>query len=167
MSDLTYEGAGWTRGLLDGGTPPAGWRRLHASLRLPGADLRRAGEALLTWQVHRAAGVRVLADRPRAEVGGAVTTLLGVGPLALPAPCRVVWVEEGADLVGFGYGTLPGHPFVGEEAFAVRRQQDGSVRFEVRASSRPARWWSRLAGPVAPPAQRAYVHGLARALRRL
>lgn len=167
MSDdgLTYARPGWTRAVLDGAPPPPGWRHLEVSVPLPGVDLRRAGEALLTWQVHRRSGVAVRTDAARAVVGADVTTMLGVGPVALPAPCRVVWVEDGPDLVGFGYGTRSGHPFVGEEAFAVRRGADGAVRFEVRASSRPARWFSRLAGPVAPLAQRAYVLRLARTLR--
>ncbi len=70
------------------------------------------------------------------------------------------------DRAGFGYGTLPGHPEVGEEAFLVTRAGDG-VWFEVTAFSRPARWYIHAAGPAARAVQHAYAWWLGRTLRRL
>jgi uncharacterized protein (UPF0548 family) len=40
---------------------------------------------------------------------------------------------------GFAYGTPPGHPEQGEEAFVVALREDGQVTFTVTAFSRPAR----------------------------
>jgi uncharacterized protein (UPF0548 family) len=77
-----------------------------------------------------------------------------------------VWAVDEADQAGFGYGTLPGHPVRGEEAFGVRIV-DGRVCFSVTAFSRPASWYTRAAGPVLPLMQRAYAGHLARVLRRL
>jgi uncharacterized protein (UPF0548 family) len=82
------------------------------------------------------------------------------------APCEVVWLRDEPERYGFGYGTLPGHPEIGEEAFLVLRDGDAVV-FEVTAFSRPARWWIRAAGPAARAVQHAYVWWLGRTLRRL
>ncbi len=163
--DLTYDEVSATRAAVVGGAGPdralpAGYRHLLLTGRLPvGTDLDRVGRRLLGWQVHRDSGARLQADGPVAP-GATVTSRLGPPPFAVSAPCRVVWVVQELDLVAFGYGTLPGHPFVGEEAFAVRREADGSVTFVVVAFSRPARWWSALAGPVVPMLQRRYARGL-------
>jgi uncharacterized protein (UPF0548 family) len=61
----------------------------------------------------------------------------------------VVWVRQDERTIGFGYGTLAGHPEIGEEAFVVSRNEAGEVWLEIRAFSRPQRWFVRLAGPVA------------------
>ncbi|MGZ4748627.1 MAG: DUF1990 family protein, partial [Oryzihumus sp.] len=73
-------------------------------------------------------------------------------------------VEE-PDRVGFGYGTLPGHPESGEEAFVVE-QVGGTVRFTVTAFSRGARWYTRLAQPVTLFAQRLALRRYLRCLQR-
>jgi uncharacterized protein (UPF0548 family) len=49
---------------------------------------------------------------------------------------------------GFAYGTLPGHPESGEEAFFVERTPQDQVWLDIRAFSRPARLYSRLGGPM-------------------
>lgn len=56
---------------------------------------------------------------------------------------------------GFAYGTLPGHPETGEEAFHVVRETDGSVTAEIVAFSRPADLPTRAASPLARQIQRA------------
>jgi uncharacterized protein (UPF0548 family) len=53
-------------------------------------------------------------------------------------PARVVYVIDEPDRKGFAYGTLPGHPERGEEAFVVERRADESVWLVIRAFSRPA-----------------------------
>ncbi|WP_336921522.1 DUF1990 family protein [Aquipuribacter sp. SD81] len=164
-SGPTYEPVGCTEAVLAGGPSPAGMRSLHVVRALRAVAFEEAAHRLLRWQVHEAAGVRVHRPADPVVLGQHVTTLLGVGRLALAAPCEVVRVWDGPDLAGFAYGTLPGHPFAGEEAFVVRRTADG-VRFEVVAASRPATWWSALAGPVAPLLQGAYARRLARAADR-
>jgi uncharacterized protein (UPF0548 family) len=84
-------------------------------------------------------------------------------------PARVVYVIDEPGRKGFAYGTLPGHPERGEEAFVVERRSDDSVWLVIRAFSRPssaffwavypalrlmqaiftARYERALAGPIA------------------
>jgi uncharacterized protein (UPF0548 family) len=47
---------------------------------------------------------------------------LGVAAIRLRAPCRIVYVIDEPDRRGFAYGTLPGHPERGEEAFIISRR---------------------------------------------
>jgi len=68
--------------------------------------------------------------------------------------------------VGFGYGTLPGHPESGEEAFVVSRDGSGVVTLTVSAYSRPGLLVTRLAGPVGRWGQRVMIGRYARAVRR-
>ncbi len=67
---------------------------------------------------------------------------------------------------GFAYGTLPGHPERGEEAFVVRLLDDGSVRFDVVAFSRPGSTLTRLAGPIGRAVQYLAAGEYLQALRR-
>lgn len=163
MDGLTYDEVGATRD----GPLPTGYRHLSYRTTLGRDVLRVAGEAVLSWRMHEAAGVRVRASAPHAAPGVTLTSEVGLGPLRLVAPCRVVWTVDDDDQAGFGYGTLPGHPERGEESFVVRRGADGEVWFTVTAFSRSARWYSWLAGPVVPVFQRAYARRLGRALTRL
>jgi uncharacterized protein (UPF0548 family) len=79
----------------------------------------------------------------------------------------VTWSVDDERQAGFGYGTLPGHPERGEEAFLVERDDGGEVWFTVRAFSRPARWFTRAAGPAVVAFQHAYARRLGATLRRL
>jgi uncharacterized protein (UPF0548 family) len=162
VSELTYPEAGATRD----GPLPGGYRHLRHRTRLGAGVFDAAGEAVLTFAMHRAAGARVEASAPRAAPGVSVTVGLGVGRLRLPAPCRVVWAVADERRIGFGYGTLPGHPERGEESFVVERADDGVAWLVITAFSRPARWFTRLAGPVGVAFQKAYARRLGAALRR-
>ncbi|MFE6740903.1 DUF1990 family protein [Streptomyces tubercidicus] len=165
MRELNYPEEGGTRH-----TPlPPGYRHLHEELPLGHgrAVLAAAGEAITTFQMHRAAGTGIRADAPRAAPGVAVEVSLGYGPLRLGAPCTVVWTVAEKNRIGFGYGTRQGHPMCGEESFVAEMREDGSVRFTVTAFSRPDRTLTRLAGPLVPVFQRQYVRHLGRTLRRL
>jgi len=73
------------------------------------------------------------------------------------APARVVYVIDEPRRKGFAYGTLPGHPESGEEAFIVELDDDGSVWLRLRAFSRPASlfWW--LGYPVLRIVQEFYT----------
>lgn len=129
---------------------PVGYRHVRRRVRLgAGGELfDRAGNAVMTFGVQRGAGLRPRSTEPRAVAGVEITCRLGVGRLGLVLPCRVVWAREDEATIGFGYGTLPGHPERGEEAFVVSRDGDGAVWFEIRAFSQPQRWFARAAGPV-------------------
>ena len=146
---------------------PVGYRHLRERTCLGDVPLAAAADAILGWRMHRAAGTRIEASAPRAAPGVDVTVGLGVGPLRINGPCRVIWTVDEADRAGFGYGTLPGHPERGEESFVAERGADGRVWFTVTAFSRPARWYTRAGGPVVVLLQHAYARRLGRALRRL
>lgn len=53
-------------------------------------------------------------------------------------PVRVVFVVDEPTRRGAAFGTLPGHPLVGEELFVVEHREDDSVWLTVRIFSRPA-----------------------------
>src|SRR5690606_5612943 len=67
------------------------------------------------------------ASAPRAAPGVTVVLGLGLGPLRLRAPCRIVWTREEDRCAGWAYGTLPGHPESGEESFVVHRDEEDDV----------------------------------------
>jgi uncharacterized protein (UPF0548 family) len=144
----TYPEVGATRQA----TMPAGrYHRLEREVRVGVGDeaFDRARVTVLTWGMQREAGLLVFpADQPPTE-GLTVLVVTRLGPLRVIAPCRVLWTVDEPARAGFGYGTLPGHPESGEEAFLVERGAGGEVRALVRAFSRPATWYSRLGAPVA------------------
>ncbi|MCX4736278.1 DUF1990 family protein [Streptomyces sp. NBC_01363] len=165
MTALTYPEVGATR--LD--PLPDGYHHLHHRTRVGRgrADFEAAGAAVTRWRMHRASGAGVHASADRAEAGVTVRVSLGAGPFRLTAPCRVVWAAYEKDLVGFAYGTLTEHPECGEESFVVESADDGTVWFTVMAFSRPAAWYTRLAGPLVPMTQRWYARRLGSTLLRI
>jgi len=167
MTTLNYPEIGATTG--PGQPLPAGYNHLHHRVLLGhGRDvLAAAGAAVTTWQMHRAAGVRIRADAARAAPGVSVECAIGVGPLRATAPCEVVWSTYEPDRIGFAYGTRTGHPECGEESFVVEMGPDKAVWFTVTAFSRPNRWYTRLAGPLVPLFQHLYARHCGRTLRRL
>lgn len=165
MSDLTYPEVGFTRPGLD---LPTGYHHVTVRARVGAGD--RAFQAVVAemreWGIHRRAGLTVRDPQPPA-IGVRLDARLGVGPLALPAPVRVVWLHDEEDLYGYGFGTVAGHPATGEEAFIVTRAgAGGAVYFEVRAFSRPAAWYMRLGGPAGRLAQRLVTARYVAAARR-
>ncbi|UNM12685.1 DUF1990 domain-containing protein [Streptomyces formicae] len=162
---LNYTEVGATRL----GPLPDGYHHLHHRTRIGRgrAVFEAAGAAVTTWRMHRATGARVRASAAHAEPGAFVEVSLGLGPVRFTAPCRVIWTEHERDRTGFAYGTRTGHPESGEECFVVELRDDGSVWFTVMAFSRPARWYTRLAGPLVPPLQRLYARMLGTTLRRI
>ncbi|MBT2414128.1 DUF1990 domain-containing protein [Streptomyces sp. ISL-12] len=160
---FTYDAVGATRG--QGHCPP-GFHSLHVRTRLGEGEpvFRRAAEALLTWEMHRAMGVGLDAGAGRAAPGVDVTvTLAGM----IKAPCRVVWTVEEPRRAGWAYGTLAGHPECGEEAFVVDRTGDGTVWLTVTAFSRPAKWYAKAGGAATRGLQHAYARRCGTVLRRL
>lgn len=161
MPDLTYSAVGMT---ARDDPPPAGFRALRVRATLPAGSYDRAARALFTWRMHRA--VPFLRVSPTAgEAAPGVRVVLRWGPVR--APCQVVWTVEDEDRTGFAYGTLPGHPECGEEAFVLRRLPDGTVDFTVFAISRHAAAYLRPTGPCGRWVQRAVARRYGRALRRL
>lgn len=138
---LTYPEVGATAGEL-----PRGYHHFRRTTLLRDADLETLADALFTWEVHRAVGLRV-PTTPRAASGVVSRMRLGVGPLAVPVPCEVVYVVDEPDRRGFAYGTLPPHPERGEALFLLTRRGP-DVEVEIKAFSRPAWTVLRPAGPI-------------------
>ncbi|WP_407442750.1 DUF1990 domain-containing protein [Rhodococcus sp. (in: high G+C Gram-positive bacteria)] len=149
--DLTYPEVGASLGAL-----PSGYRHMRIERVLGSGDVvfDTAAARLFGWDMHRAAGLRVPRNTPAPAVGVDVRLEAGIGPVRFPAWCRVVAVVDTADRRGFTYGTLAGHPEIGEETFLVERTPDGRVVGRVVAFSRPGRWFTALAGPIAPVLQK-------------
>lgn len=104
--------------------------------------------------MQRAAGITVHPADAVPAAGLTVVLALGVGPLRITAPCRVMEVIDEPGRAGFTYAALPGHPEEGVETFLVEAEADGTVWFTVAARSRPAAWYARFGTPIARFAQR-------------
>jgi uncharacterized protein (UPF0548 family) len=142
---LTYREVGHTRGML-----PSGYHRLRRGAAVgTGADrFEQATRRLLGWDVHRGAGLSVSSSSERVVEGAVAVVRVGPGIAAVTAPVRVVYVVSEPHRVGFAYGTLPGHPESGEEAFVVELAPGGTVTFTITAFSRPSSLVARAAGPI-------------------
>ncbi|RJL34504.1 DUF1990 family protein [Bailinhaonella thermotolerans] len=154
---FTYDEVGATAS----GPLPAGYGHLRHRARLgPAARFGEAARRLLTWGMHRRLLLCPEFSAPRAAPG--VLVISHLGPVR--APCRVVWTIEEPARAGFAYGTLPGHPETGEESFLLT-VRGGDLWFEVKSFTRPARWYSRAAGPLLTLTQQAFARAYATALK--
>lgn len=142
-ASLTYEGVGATAQ-----TAPPGYEALSRSRLMARRDFGSTVEDLMTWRVHEQAGLEVTASSPRVEDGAVLMLRLGVGALALRAPCRVVYVVDEPRRRGFAYGTLPGHPESGEELFVVHQRDDGHLRSRSARSPSTQVLQPRSVGPL-------------------
>jgi uncharacterized protein (UPF0548 family) len=160
-TDLTYPEQGATRGDL-----PDGYAHLSivAEIGQDQAAFDRAAGALMRFDMHRRAGLKVDATGPVAAPGVTVAQGVGVGRVQVVAGCRVVYTVDEPTRQGFGYGTLEGHPEIGEESFAVELTPGGKVLFALKSFSKPATALGRAAAPVGHAVQRfivvRYVHTL-------
>jgi uncharacterized protein (UPF0548 family) len=162
---FTYADVGASR---SGPMPPGYAHGVHEAVVGSGqAAFERAVAAVFDWHAQRAVGLRVRATGPASEPGTVVVLTAGLRRLGYDIPCRVVWAQTEGPEQGFGYGSLPGHPESGEEAFVVTRQDDGTVVFRTRVFSRLASPLARLGGPVSRAVQQAalrrYVSAIAQA----
>jgi uncharacterized protein (UPF0548 family) len=89
-------------------------------------------------------------------VPGAVVLLRAGG---LRIPCRVVYTVSEADRQDFAYGTLPGHPEQGEEAFVVTMAEQRAVTHSGRYALSPA-------SALMPPSRR-WNAGIRREVTRI
>lgn len=150
------------------GRQPEGFHhdRFETVLGAGPQTFQRAVTGLKTWEAHRLPGLRVFPDGQEIRTGATVVLTLGTSFVAIAAPCRIVSVIDGQTRWGFAYGTLPGHPERGEEAFSVSISPDQTVRFEIEAFSRPGDPLVRLSGPIGRGMQRGGTGGYLRALKR-
>jgi uncharacterized protein (UPF0548 family) len=154
---LDYPDIGSTRQ----GRTPAGYAAVRLQVRMGSgmALYRRLAEGIFGWELQKRAGLRVRADSPRAAPKVRVVSGFGAGPFRLNAPCEVVWVQEPLpedipQSAGFGYGTLPGHPALGEESFEAVIDARHDVYLRIRAFSKPANWFYATGALVTRAAQR-------------
>ena len=151
---FTYDEIGATAGEL-----PAGYHTI--SRRVPvSTGFDDAADRLFGWQVQLASGFRVQASSARVEQESVV--VLRRGPIRVP--CRIVYIVDESARQGFAYGTLPGHPERGEEAFVLERDTDGTVSFTVTAFSRHANLLTKLGAPVGRLAQNVVTRRYLKAL---
>lgn len=158
MESFTYPEVGATAGPL-----PAGYRHVRETRRIGrGAeDLETAAERLMTWCMHRLAGVVKTQGVDRAEPDGVVS--FRFGPIRLR--CRVVYVADEPLERGFAYGTLAQHPECGEERFVVSMDRSTEeVWATITAFSRPANVMVKLGDPVARRVQTYMTRRYLRAL---
>jgi uncharacterized protein (UPF0548 family) len=136
--------------------PPAGYRHWEASVVLGHGDAvwSSARASVLSWGIKTRSGFAVIGE-PVVRAGADVTLVARIGPLRIKEPARVVAVVGTTDRAGFAYGTRPGHPVSGEEAFILHRHGDDVV-LTVRSLTRAPRGRWRLAYPIALIAQRRY-----------
>ena len=139
---FTYSEVGQTAGEF-----PTGYRTLQRNRQLPAESFDAAVGDLMTWRIHQRAGLHLLVSGTVAA-DAVVVLQLGFRAASVRAPCRVVYTVDEPDRRGFAYGTLPGHPETGEEAFIIERSPGGVVTFTVHAFSKPASAVGRAAGPV-------------------
>jgi uncharacterized protein (UPF0548 family) len=158
-SGLNYPGIGSTENR--GAEPPEGFKCTVTEAYLgDGLPLyQRVAQGILTWQLQKRSGLRIRTDSDTVAPGARVVSGFGVGPFRINAPCEVVWVHRpvpggGPQSAGFGYGTLPGHPVRGEEAFEVEVDGQGRVVLKITAFSRPSNWFFAAGSAVAGRAQR-------------
>lgn len=146
---------------------PAGFRTFRHEAAIGSGAERWASAAaeVLEWALQRGAGIRV--STPWVVVGDDVTLtipLLGIVPVR--AYARVLAVVDEPARRGFVYGTLPGHPERGEEAFLVTIDDAGTVRVVVQGFSRPAPGIWMLGAPALRLVQAVYTRRYLRALVR-
>ena len=172
----SYPEVGATRAAALAGTEsvsvaclPAGYHVLHRRVRVGHGDATfgAARSVVLGWGMQRAAGATVYPPDTAPQLDLTVLVTTRIGPVPITAPCRVVWTVDDAEHAGFGYGTLPGHPERGEEAFLVSRDAAGEVWATILAFSRPATWYARLGGPVGRLVQRWITRGYLSAFQNL
>ncbi len=162
---VTYREVGATK---DATALPGGYRHDVYSIKVGDDDraFNRAKDALRLWQAHRHVGATLTPENPPLVTGTVVVVTFHLGPVHFVAPCRIVYVTDEADRFGFGYGTLPGHPERGEEAFHVRRDEAGVVTFGIVVFSCPGDWLTRIGSPIARAVQRRVTKGYLEGVRR-
>lgn len=134
---LTYAAPGATAT-----TPPIGYRSMTFSRILERRDFGSAVEDLMSWRVHQRAGLQVAASSPRAEPGAVLEMRLGVGPLALRIPCRVIYVTDEPGAAGSPMAPFPATPnpvrsSSSSSAMRTARSPSPSRRSRKRGASQP------------------------------
>lgn len=116
-----------------------------------------AREAIRQWKMFPGGWACIWPENTAIRTGEVVAMQAKVMGLWWLNSCRIVYVVDTPNRFGFAYGTLPGHAECGEELFLVEKAVDSTVRYIVKAFSRPRIWIARLGYPIARAHQRRFV----------
>ena len=132
----TYDHVGSTFGAA----PVDGPHRYESSVKVGVGETAflDAREALRSWAPQRSLGATVNPAEVIPDLGETIVLGIGIGPLRMRVPNRIVAVVDDPDRYGYAYGSLPGHPECGEEQFLVELRGGGDVVFTIRVDAGPA-----------------------------
>ncbi len=169
--EVNYPNPGISRGAC-----PPGYRKNYLSHQLGhGREcFARACRGLMTWAMVRDLGWLTLCrPAPAVAIGQVVATLARPGGLWALNPCKIVYQQLAGDnpnapnTAEFGYVTLPGHVFFGEERFSVRFDpKTEAVTYELCAYTKPATWLTAVGRPYATLFQKRFARESAASLAR-
>ena len=150
-----------------GTRPPRAWfvDRTTAVLGHGRPAFDAAAAALWAWAPFEQPWLTAVHPEPP-RPGATAAVIVRVGPLWSTNVCRVTEIVDTACEASFVYATVAGHGERGEERFSVTFEPDRTVRWEVVAVSRPARWYTALALPYVRVLQRRFRHGTVASMQR-
>jgi uncharacterized protein (UPF0548 family) len=162
LGELSYPEVGATA--LE--KPVLGYDNDHNRVKLGdgAAVFETAKEALRVWAQFPEHWVFIAPHAPLDESQTVAMCAHAFG-LWWVSAARIVYVIDEESRFGFAYGTLDAHLECGEERFLLEMLPDGSVWYDLRAFSRPRRWFVRLGYPLARSLQRKFVRDSQRSLR--
>lgn len=147
-SEVTYDHVAST---LDPDADPTGSRyQRQVTVGTGAAAFSAARTALRTWRPQRSLGASIAPDGVAPDLGETVVLGLGLGPLRLAVPNRIVAVVDETNRYGYAYGTLPGHPEQGEELFLLEIEDDATATFTIRVDAQPAADLRHLSSVIRP-----------------
>ena len=168
--EFTYSDLGASRNATN--KAPAGFVVDHNRTQIGEGeqDFESAKEALRNWKHFQFGWVEPCWPETPIEEGQIVGILATWCNLWFLNACRIVYcVDERMECkerFGFAYGTLPGHAECGEELFQVELDHDtGEVHYEIRAFSRPHRWFAKLGYPLVRKLQKRFAQDSTESLR--
>lgn len=168
---ITYEGRGLSR--TDQAPPGHVTNAISGPIGAGQADWHAARQALARWTMFDLGWASICwPDAPLTEGTTVAVLARRFGLWSLNA-CTIVYTFDepnGDDRItrfGFGYGTLSGHLFQGEERFEVFwNHDDDTVHFALFAFARPNSLFARLALPILRHAQRHFARDALASMRR-
>jgi len=156
-----YAGASLRDEIPDGYRPS----RYEVQLGVGPDDWQAACHAIDRWAMFQQPWL-VMPPFPPPHQGQVVTfASRQLGSWAIHS-CRVVATIDEPTRHGFAYGTLATHAVAGEERFAVRRDDDERVWFELWKFARPAHALVHVAQALMRTQQGRFDRGAGEAMRR-
>jgi uncharacterized protein (UPF0548 family) len=116
-----------------------------------------AKKALTNWKHFPPSWTQIFPSTTPIEKAENVAVLFRLFGIWWINSARIVYTIDEKNKFGFAYGTLPGHLEKGEECFWIKRDKKGNVFYYIKAFSKPAYWFVRLAYPLARMYQKRFV----------